>query len=366
MVIVGVSGGVDSMVLLDLLYQSKAQIVVAHINYQKRSDSFKDYQAILDYVKDKDIIVHHKKVSEYDQSNFQAQARKIRYEYFMELGKQYQTKEIYVAHHADDYLETYVMKRQRQSLYRYYGLRKQEEFKDGYIINRILLSWTKQAIYQYAFKNNIPYHEDSSNNDLIYERNQVRASLSTYSQEDKDLLYEEALNYNDKLNQYYLIAHQSNQVVLMKDTFLNWNQTIQRYYLYYFIANYQITTKYLDELVRVIKTSQSNEIKIVKTNKLIYKNATHLFFHQRPYRIKPAYIKNDDDLKSYNESLKQYGVNIPLQGEYPFYIEALDAKQYLRMKTRIKKMKLPSFIKKNMIIIKKDDESKLLIDYIYL
>ncbi|CAH1755782.1 23655_t:CDS:2 [Entrophospora sp. SA101] len=123
--IAGISGGPDSMFLLDKLRQENYKIIVAHVNYKRRVDSDFDEELVKQYCQKFSLPLEVYQVpnSEYNYvSNFQDKARRIRYNYFQKIADKYQTKYIVVAHHLDDHLETYLLQAQRKSLLEYWGL----------------------------------------------------------------------------------------------------------------------------------------------------------------------------------------------------------------------------------------------------
>jgi tRNA(Ile)-lysidine synthetase-like protein len=120
--ILAVSGGSDSMFLLEKMRCEEYNLVVAHINYKKREDSDYDEKLVRDYCQKYSLPceVYQFQGSEYSSiSNFQDKARKIRYDFFRKLADKYRTKYIVVAHHLDDHLETYLLQKQRCSLVDY-------------------------------------------------------------------------------------------------------------------------------------------------------------------------------------------------------------------------------------------------------
>jgi len=114
-----VSGGPDSMFLLDKMRLGRYNLVVAHVNYKKRENSDYDEKLVRNYCQKYSLPceVYQFQGSEYSSiSNFQDKARRIRYDFCQELAQKYQTKHIVVAHHLDDHLETYLLQKQRNSL----------------------------------------------------------------------------------------------------------------------------------------------------------------------------------------------------------------------------------------------------------
>ena len=370
MVVVAVSAGVDSMVLLDCLYKKKMDIVIAHVNYQKRADSFLDAQTIKDFIKDKNIIFEELivKKEDYNKSNFQAQAREIRYNFFKELCLKYQTNDVYVAHHKDDYLETYLFKKERQGLYDYYGI-EETSIHNGMTIQRPLLLMTKDDIYNYAKENKIPYHEDSSNRELDYTRNKIRNRLTKLSYAEKEKLYQETVELNDKTAQQIEFVKQNMSKFLTVSMFNSWSNDIKRRWLFKAIKKYDITTKHLDELIREI--AQSNKLKVTFLDTTIIKAYDNIYILDNLVLDYNYLIKNADDyrkfsdlwLNNYNYVIKESNI------DYPFVIRnyqkddlselGLDGKKF---RLKLKKAKIPFFLRDYLPIIEKNGK---VITFIY-
>src|SRR5947209_19570095 len=100
--ILAVSGGPDSMFLLDKTRLEGFSLVIAHVNYKKRESSDHDEKLVRNYCQKYSLSceVYQAKGSEYSSiSNFQDRARQIRYNFFQQVADKYQTKYIVVAHH---------------------------------------------------------------------------------------------------------------------------------------------------------------------------------------------------------------------------------------------------------------------------
>jgi tRNA(Ile)-lysidine synthase len=120
--VLAVSGGPDSMFLLDKMRSERYRFIVAHVNYQKREESDFDERLVKQYCQKYSLPceIYQVQSSEHASiANFQAKARKIRYDFFQKLADKYQTEYIVVAHHCDDHLETYLLQKQRKSLVDY-------------------------------------------------------------------------------------------------------------------------------------------------------------------------------------------------------------------------------------------------------
>ncbi|MBR2066925.1 MAG: tRNA lysidine(34) synthetase TilS [Solobacterium sp.] len=174
--LVGVSCGPDSMALLDMLLQSKTEVVVAFVNYHTRTQSEQEEAFIRKYCKEKKLICHILNEEFRHQGNFEAEARKWRYDFFVRLVKEYGYQGVLLGHHQDDLLETYFMQEEKNLIPEYYGL-KEEMLYHGILVKRPLLSYTKQELLDYCINNQIPYFIDESNASRKYTRNRIREDV---------------------------------------------------------------------------------------------------------------------------------------------------------------------------------------------
>jgi tRNA(Ile)-lysidine synthetase-like protein len=113
--VLGVSGGPDSMFLLDKMRKLKYNLIVAHVNYKKRSDSDFDEKVVHDYCRKFKIKFFSFHPKSYEKGNFQSLARKIRYDFFFSIANKFATKRIVIAHNFEDLLETYQLQLKRNS-----------------------------------------------------------------------------------------------------------------------------------------------------------------------------------------------------------------------------------------------------------
>lgn len=175
--LVAVSGGMDSMVLLDLCnHFFSGKIGVAHINYQLRGkDSLADELLVEKICAQNNIPIFTKRVI-HDHTfglglnGLQEKAREIRYTYFQSIQQKFDYDYVLTAHHQEDVVETLLLK-----LVRGTGLRGAKGIPSAnQNIIRPLLSATKSMIETYAVNQHIQYRNDASNNSLKYDRNKVR------------------------------------------------------------------------------------------------------------------------------------------------------------------------------------------------
>lgn len=177
--LLAVSGGVDSMVMLHIFREislsKNINFSVAHINYKLRGeDSDMDKKLVSEYCKTNNIPIFIYEVSEIDNKpenkSIQLWARNIRYKFFRKIMADINIDFLVTAHHLDDQLETFLINLSRGS--GLLGLRGIPS--DDNNIIRPFLNFTKQDIYNFATKNNVPFREDYSNKKNDYLRNKLR------------------------------------------------------------------------------------------------------------------------------------------------------------------------------------------------
>jgi len=203
-VVAAISGGPDSMLLLDILLDLKDKmnlnIVVAHVHHNLRIES--DYEAVEveKYCNKNNLIFEMKKIEKYPNGKFSEEsARKIRYEFFDEVIKKYNSDILFTAHHGDDLIETVLMRLTRgSSLKGYAGFESISEDR-GYKIARPLVYLTKQEIVEMLNKKDIWYAEDTSNENDKYTRNRYRKYILPELKKENNNVHYKFIEYNEKL-----------------------------------------------------------------------------------------------------------------------------------------------------------------------
>lgn len=214
-VIVAVSGGPDSMALLAYLEKEKRPYVIAHINYQKRPSAFYDESIVRDWATKyhRPLWVFYPQKKE--PGNFQAWARQVRYTFFLKLAMLYQSQEIWLGHHMDDALETWMLQKKRHSLPTHFGLQEKSDYQ-GYTLVRPFLqdtfvNWRKKDFEKFCQENEIAYGIDESNLTSDYERNQIRHEKVETASFSKR---EEWIGAMKKDNETLKEMHQKAQILL--------------------------------------------------------------------------------------------------------------------------------------------------------
>ncbi|OIP01975.1 MAG: tRNA lysidine(34) synthetase TilS [Bacteroidetes bacterium CG2_30_33_31] len=178
-IVLTVSGGVDSMVMLDLFRVSKLKFVVAHCNFHLRgNESDRDMNHVQKYCNlyNIEIFIQHFDTKDYAKKHgvsIQMAARDLRYQWFDEMRKNIGFEYIATAHHLDDQAETFLINLIRGTgIAGLHGIAPKKKF-----IIRPLMFCSRAEILEYALKNNIPFVEDSSNYSDKYLRNNVRHNI---------------------------------------------------------------------------------------------------------------------------------------------------------------------------------------------
>jgi tRNA(Ile)-lysidine synthase len=175
---IAVSGGHDSMLLLDLCRRSSLPISVLHVNYQLRGAESQGDQAFVEaYCQLHDIPCHVHRVDLHEKlqsgGNLQQLARKERYDFFETHLNQSPNSHLFVAHHQDDQIETFWLQ-----LFRGAGLSGLQGMleKNGRIL-RPLLSFNRRELSELSSELQLQWREDSSNESTKYLRNLFRLKL---------------------------------------------------------------------------------------------------------------------------------------------------------------------------------------------
>lgn len=170
--VVAVSGGVDSVVLLDLLSQEPdMKLTVAHFDHGIRDDSAEDRRFV------QDLTQRYGLPFVYDEGHLgpdasEARAREARYKFLRQVRQASSARALVTAHHQDDLVETAILNMLRGT-----GRRGLTSLQSRGDILRPLLNVPKSDIRAYAQANGLKWREDPSNQDTKYQRNYVRQEI---------------------------------------------------------------------------------------------------------------------------------------------------------------------------------------------
>ena len=178
-ILLTVSGGVDSMVMLSLFTRSGYTVGVAHCNFQLRgTESDEDEELVRQEAARCGVPCYNRRFDtagemERTGESMEMAARRLRYAWFDALSREEGYTVIAIAHHADDSIETFFI-----NLLRGTGLRGLTGISTqvGKIIRPLMFA-SRKEILEYAVQNRIPFREDSSNRSTKYLRNKIRLGL---------------------------------------------------------------------------------------------------------------------------------------------------------------------------------------------
>ena len=178
-ILLGISGGIDSICMFHLFRSSGFQIGIAHCNFQLRgNESDKDEEFVKKLADEFNIPFFSTRfntaeIADSEGISIQMTARDLRYEWFEELRSKYYYDHISIAHNSDDVIETFLINLSRGSgIKGFSGIKS----KSGNIIRPLLFASRKEIEF-YVTENNFEFREDSSNSSVKYSRNLIRHEI---------------------------------------------------------------------------------------------------------------------------------------------------------------------------------------------
>lgn len=300
--VIGVSGGCDSMFLLDTLRQEGYHLLVAHVNYNYREDSYVDYELVSEYCAKYGIPFYYKAFhhEDYETGNFQETARTLRYTFYQEIYKLYNCEGVILGHHLDDNLETIYMQLQRHNTAHYLGIKQQNIVQDMNVI-RPLIHCYKGEILEACHQKNIPYHDDYTNFETEFERDRIRNTIMNhYTLKQKQDLILKAKEHNkriecleEKVDFYYRLYLEDGQIyyyLIPKE--------LRDIFLYLILKDVMPPQLISQALIDEIK----HQIDSVKPNIQMNLPVNYLFIKE----YDNIYIINKDKTKAYHYEFNEF------------------------------------------------------------
>jgi tRNA(Ile)-lysidine synthase len=171
--VVAVSGGVDSIVLLDLLSNLPAlELIVAHFNHGTRSDAPADEELVTSAAA-KLGLAYEVGYGRLGARASEEKARNARYKFLMQVKDKYGAVGIIMAHHQDDLIETALINILRGS-----GRRGLTAILENPDVIRPLMNVTKKEVLDYAHERKLKWREDNTNRQIKYLRNYIRRYIT--------------------------------------------------------------------------------------------------------------------------------------------------------------------------------------------
>ncbi len=302
--LLAISGGIDSVVMLDLFYRAGYTCFIAHCNFQLRGTESDDDEAFVkDLGRKYDIPVHTHSFNtlEYAGSNnisVQMAARELRYEWFEEIRIQTGCDYIATAHNKNDIVETFFINLSRGTGIR--GLAGIRE-KSGFLIRPMLFSG-RDRIASYAIDRNLEWREDSSNAGTKYARNKIRHGVIPVLEEINprlnDIMLENIARLKEAGEIYADAIETKKQELLIRDKrylLINLRKLVTekfaRTWLYEILADFNFTSAVVDDIMKSLQ-GEPGKIFISPTHRLVKDREALIIEPLRPEHPKRYYIEN--------------------------------------------------------------------------
>lgn len=314
-IICAVSGGVDSVCLLNILYNLGYNVILAHVNHHKRKESEQEQIAMENLAKCLNIPFELLDYYYDGNDNFHNDSHNARYSFFKSLCNKYNTNIIATAHHLDDQIETVLIKLlEGSNLYGYGGISIVND--DGkYKIIRPLLCVNKNDLYSYAKKNSLQYFEDCSNVEDIFLRNRIRHNIVPLLNNEVDDLYSKVFQYSIQVKEAFdFIRKQSIEYlnntnnIIDLDSFNELDIALKKDILSLLLENNNIrrSNSLIIDMLKLLKSNKgTKQIALESNNKFV-----------RSYNI--AYLKKEE-----NKPISTLKININdvviFSNKYKFY-----------------------------------------------
>lgn len=296
-VVIGVSGGPDSMALLYIMNQFKEKIgfkiICAHVNHNKRKESNDEQKKLEKYCNDNNIIFECIKIENWGDDNFHNEARTVRYNFFEEIVTMYSARYLMTAHQGDDLIETILMRIVRGSTLKGYSGFSRIVNKENYILVRPLITVTKAELEDFDNRNNIWYAIDSSNNENHYTRNRYRHNILPFLKKEDPNVHKKFLKYSTILleNSEYIENEASkyfnkvfNNGNLNIDKFTQLEKVLQNKIIYSILEKiygddlFVICDAHVELIFNLINSNKSNSIVHLPNNLIVIKSYNELVF----------------------------------------------------------------------------------------
>ena len=306
-IVVGFSGGPDSVFLVEMLKKLQDfinfKIYLVHINHLLRGeDADSDEKFSFEYAKKNNLEIFIKRIPVKEIAKelgktLEEVGREERYKFFSEIYEKVGANKIATAHNKDDQIETFLFRLTRgTSLQGLEGIKT----KNNNIIRPISEIY-KKDILEYLNKNEIQYKIDKTNFENEFTRNSIRLDLIPFIEErynikfkDKIFSLIEEIRENNQNNSLSLSNYtdSENRIILEKIKFLSDFDKKNLFSLFLNQKNIEFNRNKIDEINSLIKSNGTKKIDLNKTYRIV-KNYTHLYIEEK----KEAHIVSDSILQ---------------------------------------------------------------------
>lgn len=300
-IVIGCSGGPDSMALFDMLLQLREKydlsLICAHVNHNLRKESILEEAYLREFCSDHHVFYETMTIERYGEDNFHNEARNIRYRFFEEVVLKYDAEVLMTAHHADDLIETILMRISRGSnLQGYSGFRFCVQ-KSNYQIVRPLISFTKKELEEYNELNHVKYFVDRTNGESKYTRNRYRREVLPFLKKEDPRIHEKFLKFSEVLTEANCYIEKEVEKAVIRvvsdhrlniDAFLKEESFIQKEILYYLLADFYqddlilVSDKHINLLYNLITSRRANLSYHLPNEVVAVKSYHECYLERRP------------------------------------------------------------------------------------
>ncbi|MEH7108257.1 tRNA lysidine(34) synthetase TilS [Bacillus sp. JJ1764] len=319
--VVGVSGGPDSLALLHFLQKEREKkdlnLVVAHVDHMFRGqESYEDAMFVKNYCQSFDIPFEMTRVNVPELihktgKSSQVAAREVRYEFYHTVMEKYKAPYLALGHHGDDQVETILMRLTRGSTgMARAGIPFSRPFGTGMII-RPFLCVTKREIQLYCQENHLIPRLDPSNDKGIYSRNRFRKEVLPFLKKENPQVHEHFQRFSEELqtDDEFLndLASKEIKAAVKEQTadkmsidiskFLEMPLPLQRraiqLILKYLYKEEKVTLSaiHIDQIFRLLQRDEPSGTLDFPHGLKVIQSYQQLSFHFNPDKAKPYYIE---------------------------------------------------------------------------
>lgn len=305
-IVVGVSGGPDSICLINILNEIKKdgiikfELVVCHINHMIREEAKSDEEFVESYCKEKHIPFFSKhaeviNIAKTEKIGTEEAGRKIRYEFFEEVLEKTNANKIATAHTKNDNAETVLMNIIRGSGLS--GIKGITPIRENLYIKPLIES-TREEIEEYCEQNKLDPRHDKTNDENIYTRNKVRNILIPLIEkefnpniiETIDRLSDLASKENEYLEEQTklafeksIIKNEKDEIILNLRMFNKENKVIKARLILYTIkrlkgSNNGISKIHIEDIIKLCENNIGNKYLTPNKNLKIFVNKGKMYF----------------------------------------------------------------------------------------
>lgn len=352
-IVVGFSGGYDSMCLLDILSKLKEReefweisIIAAHFNHNWRGEeALKEQEICRLFAASKGVDFYTKTAQGLKKS--ENEARIARYEFFEEAMEEYDADAVFTAHNKDDNAETVLYRVTKGT--GLVGLKGISEKRNCFY--RPLLKTTRAEIVNYCERNNLTPNNDSSNSDINYKRNYLRLNIipalekiNPSVKDSLNTLADVATSENEIIEEY--LSTLRNDVIkdnkIVSKAYKSLSKPVKKRFIHEYIQKFDLDYdfKKINEIYEFIEANLSRK----NGSTLSLATAKWLYVDDKIIETIP-HIKNKTEIK-----LPEIIIN--KEGEYTIGNKTLTLKKYVEKEVFIFPDATASFVYADLSKIK--------------